>query len=43
MLERRLPNQARQLRLATRLDGTVHGGPDRFPCSQPLQRASAHR
>jgi alkanesulfonate monooxygenase SsuD/methylene tetrahydromethanopterin reductase-like flavin-dependent oxidoreductase (luciferase family) len=28
-LERRLQNRARQLRLATRPDGTVHGGPDR--------------
>jgi alkanesulfonate monooxygenase SsuD/methylene tetrahydromethanopterin reductase-like flavin-dependent oxidoreductase (luciferase family) len=28
-LERRLQNRVRQLRLATRPDGTVHGGPDR--------------
>src|SRR5215475_3614836 len=28
-LERRLHNRMRQLRLATRPDGTVHGGPDR--------------
>ena len=28
-LERRLQNRERQLRLATRPDGTVHGGPDR--------------
>jgi alkanesulfonate monooxygenase SsuD/methylene tetrahydromethanopterin reductase-like flavin-dependent oxidoreductase (luciferase family) len=28
-LERRLQNRTRQLRLATRPDGTVHGGPDR--------------
>ena len=28
-LERRLQNRMRQLRLATRPDGTVHGGPDR--------------
>jgi alkanesulfonate monooxygenase SsuD/methylene tetrahydromethanopterin reductase-like flavin-dependent oxidoreductase (luciferase family) len=28
-LERRLQNRARQLHLATRPDGTVHGGPDR--------------
>ena len=28
-LERRLHNRVRQLRLATRPDGTVHGGPDR--------------
>src|SRR5262252_3032209 len=28
-LERRLENRVRQLRLATRPDGTVHGGPDR--------------
>ena len=28
-LERRLANRMRQLRLATRPDGTVHGGPDR--------------
>lgn len=28
-LERRLQNRKRQLRLATRPDGTVHGGPDR--------------
>jgi len=28
-LERRLQNRLRQLRLATRPDGTVHGGPDR--------------
>jgi alkanesulfonate monooxygenase SsuD/methylene tetrahydromethanopterin reductase-like flavin-dependent oxidoreductase (luciferase family) len=28
-LERRLQNRARQLKLATRPDGTVHGGPDR--------------
>jgi alkanesulfonate monooxygenase SsuD/methylene tetrahydromethanopterin reductase-like flavin-dependent oxidoreductase (luciferase family) len=27
-LERRLQNRVRQLRLATRPDGTVHGGPD---------------
>ena len=28
-LERRLQNRVRQLHLATRPDGTVHGGPDR--------------
>ena len=28
-LERRLANRVRQLKLATRPDGTVHGGPDR--------------
>ena len=28
-LERRLQNRVRQLKLATRPDGTVHGGPDR--------------
>jgi alkanesulfonate monooxygenase SsuD/methylene tetrahydromethanopterin reductase-like flavin-dependent oxidoreductase (luciferase family) len=28
-LERRLQNRMRQLKLATRPDGTVHGGPDR--------------
>jgi alkanesulfonate monooxygenase SsuD/methylene tetrahydromethanopterin reductase-like flavin-dependent oxidoreductase (luciferase family) len=28
-MERRLANRVRQLRLATRPDGTVHGGPDR--------------
>jgi alkanesulfonate monooxygenase SsuD/methylene tetrahydromethanopterin reductase-like flavin-dependent oxidoreductase (luciferase family) len=28
-MERRLQNRARQLKLATRPDGTVHGGPDR--------------
>jgi alkanesulfonate monooxygenase SsuD/methylene tetrahydromethanopterin reductase-like flavin-dependent oxidoreductase (luciferase family) len=28
-LERRLHNRMRQLKLATRPDGTVHGGPDR--------------
>jgi alkanesulfonate monooxygenase SsuD/methylene tetrahydromethanopterin reductase-like flavin-dependent oxidoreductase (luciferase family) len=28
-LERRLQNRLRQLKLATRPDGTVHGGPDR--------------
>ena len=28
-LERRLQNRVRQLQLATRPDGTVHGGPDR--------------
>jgi alkanesulfonate monooxygenase SsuD/methylene tetrahydromethanopterin reductase-like flavin-dependent oxidoreductase (luciferase family) len=28
-LERRLQNRVRQLRLATRPDGTVHSGPDR--------------
>ena len=28
-LDRRLQNRVRQLRLATRPDGTVHGGPDR--------------
>jgi alkanesulfonate monooxygenase SsuD/methylene tetrahydromethanopterin reductase-like flavin-dependent oxidoreductase (luciferase family) len=28
-MERRLQNRMRQLRLATRPDGTVHGGPDR--------------
>src|SRR5499427_9793145 len=28
-LERRLANRTRQLKLATRPDGTVHGGPDR--------------
>jgi alkanesulfonate monooxygenase SsuD/methylene tetrahydromethanopterin reductase-like flavin-dependent oxidoreductase (luciferase family) len=28
-IERRLANRVRQLRLATRPDGTVHGGPDR--------------
>ena len=28
-MERRLQNRTRQLRLATRPDGTVHGGPDR--------------
>jgi len=28
-MERRLHNQVRQLKLATRPDGTVHGGPDR--------------
>jgi alkanesulfonate monooxygenase SsuD/methylene tetrahydromethanopterin reductase-like flavin-dependent oxidoreductase (luciferase family) len=28
-LERRLQNRKRQLKLATRPDGTVHGGPDR--------------
>jgi alkanesulfonate monooxygenase SsuD/methylene tetrahydromethanopterin reductase-like flavin-dependent oxidoreductase (luciferase family) len=28
-LERRLQNRTRQLKLATRPDGTVHGGPDR--------------
>ena len=28
-MERRLQNRVRQLKLATRPDGTVHGGPDR--------------
>lgn len=28
-MERRLQNRMRQLKLATRPDGTVHGGPDR--------------
>ena len=28
-LQRRLANRVRQLKLATRPDGTVHGGPDR--------------
>jgi alkanesulfonate monooxygenase SsuD/methylene tetrahydromethanopterin reductase-like flavin-dependent oxidoreductase (luciferase family) len=28
-MERRLENRTRQLKLATRPDGTVHGGPDR--------------
>ena len=28
-MERRLQNRTRQLKLATRPDGTVHGGPDR--------------
>jgi alkanesulfonate monooxygenase SsuD/methylene tetrahydromethanopterin reductase-like flavin-dependent oxidoreductase (luciferase family) len=28
-MERRLANRVRQLKLATRPDGTVHGGPDR--------------
>jgi hypothetical protein len=28
-MERRLQNRMRQLQLATRPDGTVHGGPDR--------------
>ena len=28
-LDRRLQNRVRQLKLATRPDGTVHGGPDR--------------
>ncbi len=28
-LDRRLQNRMRQLKLATRPDGTVHGGPDR--------------
>jgi len=28
-MERRLHNRVRQLKLATRPDGTVHGGPDR--------------
>ena len=28
-MERRLHNRMRQLKLATRPDGTVHGGPDR--------------
>jgi alkanesulfonate monooxygenase SsuD/methylene tetrahydromethanopterin reductase-like flavin-dependent oxidoreductase (luciferase family) len=28
-LDRRLQNRIRQLKLATRPDGTVHGGPDR--------------
>ena len=28
-MERRLQNRIRQLKLATRPDGTVHGGPDR--------------
>ena len=28
-MQRRLTNRVRQLKLATRPDGTVHGGPDR--------------
>ena len=28
-MQRRLANRVRQLKLATRPDGTVHGGPDR--------------
>jgi alkanesulfonate monooxygenase SsuD/methylene tetrahydromethanopterin reductase-like flavin-dependent oxidoreductase (luciferase family) len=31
-MERRLQNRMRQLKLATRPDGTVHGGPDRATC-----------
>ncbi len=41
-LERRLANRVRQLKLATRPDGTVHGGPDRATGDpDAVNRASA--
>jgi alkanesulfonate monooxygenase SsuD/methylene tetrahydromethanopterin reductase-like flavin-dependent oxidoreductase (luciferase family) len=41
-MERRLANRVRQLRLATRPDGTVHGGPDRATGDpQAINEASA--
>jgi alkanesulfonate monooxygenase SsuD/methylene tetrahydromethanopterin reductase-like flavin-dependent oxidoreductase (luciferase family) len=41
-LERRLQNRLRQLKLATRPDGTVHGGPDRAAGDpQTVNRVSA--
>jgi alkanesulfonate monooxygenase SsuD/methylene tetrahydromethanopterin reductase-like flavin-dependent oxidoreductase (luciferase family) len=41
-LERRLQNRLRQLKLATRPDGTVHGGPDRATGDpQTVNRKSA--